>query len=160
MPQTRPPRTGRRAETQPPQSKELALREALEKRGVLFAENFWCCTTCANSAIDEYEPLGYAYYAFYHEQDAKSAAETGELYLGFGPFDLSGDSDARVLRAGRKIVQAAKSVGFQVDWDGDAESRIRLENFPRERASRLSAQKQTVVSQPRSRKRNARDAGI
>lgn len=120
------------------------FRNALEARGVLLAENYWCCIRCGNSAIDEYESFGYPYYAFYHSQDAESATQTGDLYFAFGPFENLNDSNYKL--AGSLVVEAAEESGFHPIWDGDHETCVLISNFPRDHVRRLLERKESPVS--------------
>ena len=74
-------------------------------------------------AIAEQPAGAYHGFCFYHTQDLHRAVDGTGLYLGFG--DLM-DDDARTVVVGRQIRQAFEQAGFEVDWDGTADTRINL----------------------------------
>jgi hypothetical protein len=100
-----------------PNSKALRsqLRYAfadLRKKGYFARMNFWCCQSCAWSAIPEDKADKVV---FYHNQDAK------DMLDGWGTFHSvylawCGNAD--------EIREAFESRGFEIDHDGSEDSRI------------------------------------
>jgi len=74
-----------------------------------------------------------SFYCFYHGQDVEGAVDGGSLFIAFG--SLSNDDNAK-QKAGRRLVGILRDVGLEVDWDGDAEQRIRLPSFDWKRRSK------------------------
>jgi hypothetical protein len=61
----------------------------------------------------------------FERQDAETAAHEGLLYLGFGAAGAGGGGGAAGAAAiATEICAALGAVGFDVEWDGDAEERI------------------------------------
>ena len=104
---------------------------ALAARGILCAENFSCCQTCAGGElmerIDDDRRAGRAWrgYAYFHEQDTDRAAEGGGLWLAYGLARDDGDlaSDAAV---GEEVTAALRAQGLAVEWDGRVETRLHV----------------------------------
>lgn len=97
----------------------------LRKEGFVARQNYWCCQSCAWSALDsDYEGLtDDSDIVFYHGQDAEAfdgqhLKERG-IYLAW-----SGN--------GNKIKEVFERHGFKVEWDGGEHTRIRI--LPRESA--------------------------
>jgi hypothetical protein len=82
----------------------------LIKAGYFARQNFWCCQTCAWSAIPEVDSNKVV---FYHRQDADRFKNTGELTLAW-----AGD--------GAEIVSILESVGLKVNWNGKEDTRISI----------------------------------
>lgn len=121
--------------------------------GVVARMNFTCCQTCGLDEIDDertqvssggyggFREWGFTYF---HQQDAERLAEGGDLFLSFGTFGPLEDSDPALLalarsgdaaartqvrdassvRAGTVVVDALRSAGLGVTWDGSAGQRI------------------------------------
>ncbi|WP_390624227.1 DUF6891 domain-containing protein [Fodinicola feengrottensis] len=64
-------------------------------------------------------------YAFYHSQDAESAASGQGLYLAYGLVNHSEDP-ADTERIGHEIAEAVRRNGLQVTWDGSVKTRIHV----------------------------------
>lgn len=130
-----------------------AAFDTLAGWGVVARMNFTCCQTCGIDEIDdERTPVptgGYRGYrewgfAYFHQQDTERLGEGGDLFLAYGTFGAledsdpallalarSGDaaarrqvSDASSVRAGAVVVDALRSAGLGVTWDGSAGQRI------------------------------------
>lgn len=91
----------------------------LEKKGIAAEAHFTCCGSCASAALDERideEDLEGGTY--FHAQDTESAAESGELYLGFNEGSLDQfDVACKVLRE--------LTVGrIAFEWAGNVSERI------------------------------------
>ena len=78
------------------------------KEGWKAEQDFWCCSSCGWSALEDEEAEKAI---FYHRQDTKTMQETGKLYLAW-----SGD--------GRRIVEILETFGLVVEWDGSENKRI------------------------------------
>lgn len=92
-----------------------ALRTAfanLRKQGWTARMNFWCCQTCAWSALSacvkETDNV-----VFFHGQDNASLKADDECYLAW-----QGD--------GRALVEALRATGLQVKWNGSKGTRIHI----------------------------------
>eukprot|EP01102_Stenamoeba_stenopodia_P013318 TRINITY_DN4303_c0_g1_i1.p1 TRINITY_DN4303_c0_g1~~TRINITY_DN4303_c0_g1_i1.p1 ORF type:complete len:163 (-),score=40.78 TRINITY_DN4303_c0_g1_i1:108-596(-) len=100
------------------------LAEELNKRGVLFLENFWCCGSCGHAAADRErsgpEQFGYV---FYHSQDTAAAAESGGLNLAFGSFS---EDEESIVSVAQTFVETATNLGFDVWWNGSTSTRMFL----------------------------------
>lgn len=87
----------------------------LRKKGFVARQNYWCCQSCAWSAVEsEYDTNDDSNIVFYHNQDA-DAFENGNLesilYLAW-----QGD--------GETIRDTFEDYGFNVAWDGTKNKRI------------------------------------
>lgn len=86
----------------------------LRQLGYFARQNFWCCQTCAVSAVpDESDER----YVVYHGQDADTLKETGSCYLAW-----SGN--------GTEIVTTLEASGVDAEWDGSEHTRIRITLSP------------------------------
>lgn len=129
----------------------------LSDQGVVARMNFSCCNTCGTDEIDYERtqieaPEGYPFlereYTFFHQQDADClAASPAILFLTFsswGPADdidpqllekaKDGDIDARAevvaltdAAVGRRVSAALRQRGLEVQWSGNADTRIAVE---------------------------------
>ena len=70
------------------------------------------------------KPIGYCYY---HGQDLDRAIEDDRLFIGFYGATEGNDKEAIII--GRKVVEALKGVGFDVEWNGSTAKRIEIRNF-------------------------------
>jgi len=86
-----------------------AFRE-LRRSGYFARSNFWCCQSCAWSAVPE-EKAKTA--VFYHQQDADGLSRTGELYLAW-----SGNAELILATLSRN--------GLSHVWDGSPDTRIQV----------------------------------
>jgi hypothetical protein len=120
---------------------EAAFAE-LEERGIIARADFQCCVSCASSAMEaEVEkwqglepPFGYV---FFHEQATDGANEGGSLWLGHGSLkEAATDGNDPVQandlidsqeKAAEIIVQVLRERGFVVDWDGNVDRKIAVE---------------------------------
>jgi len=84
--------------------------------GVQMRANFTCCQSCGHAALGDH-----AQYAFYHQQDAQSAAHSGRLYVAFSCVDEDDTSTAEVVVAG------LREAGCVVEWNGSARHRFSLQ---------------------------------
>ena len=82
--------------------------KALRKKGYFARQSFWCCQSCAWSAMTD-EQANKA--VFYHRQDADNLRDSGTCHLAW-----SGN--------GQEIVDVLKDNGIKVDWDGSDSKRI------------------------------------
>lgn len=105
-----------------------ALRDAfddLERAGVVARMSFTCCQTCGHDEIRAEATPQSRGYTFFHSQDAdRLAPVTSELYLAFG--SLTEDDPDLDTRVGAEVVKTLVARGLAVDWDGRADTRIRL----------------------------------
>lgn len=90
----------------------------LRKLGWFARMNFWCCQNCGCSAV----PKKFNdKFTFYHNQDAESIDEYGNIkdgmYLTHGE---GGDAN--------EIVNTLRKHGLKVTWNGDNNTRILVEH--------------------------------
>ncbi len=69
--------------------------------------------------------LGYCYY---HGQDLERVVRGGPLFFSFGPCDAKLE-ETEGPRVGRMIAQQLTNAGFDVEWDGTFNERIRIPKF-------------------------------
>lgn len=86
---------------------------ALRKAGYFAKQNFWCCQSCAWSAIPD-DKADKA--VFYHNQDNQSKLN-GE------PFMLAWSGD------GNQICKILNENGVETKWSGDTNTRIEVINW-------------------------------
>jgi len=84
--------------------------KALRKEGFFARQNFWCCQSCGCAAVPEDKSEAYV---FYHAQDKQDLVSKGSCYLAW-----SGD--------GAKIVEVLTAHGIKTEWDGSANTRIKM----------------------------------
>jgi hypothetical protein len=112
---------------------------ALEERGIIARADFWCCNSCASSAMlgrelpayerngAEHQPVGYV---FFHEQDTDSANEGRALLLSHGSINEADDnaSPDEIEHAqgmvARIVVEEFREHGFEVEWNGSLGTKI------------------------------------
>jgi hypothetical protein len=113
-----------------PQETETNLDRAfgeLERVGIIARQDFACCMSCGSAEIhDERDgSRDWRGYVFYHEQDTEHLLEDGSLYLAYGRF--SREIDLREL-VDKEIMPVLTRHDLRPDWDGDVETRIRVDN--------------------------------
>jgi hypothetical protein len=106
----------------------------LEAAGVLARENYWCCQTCAYSAIDQ--EIGEASergdqvrgYVLFHSQDTERVADGGKLLLRYGGVtaDPQREGAAATQRIGEEIVMRLRAVDLVPEWTGSPDEVIYL----------------------------------
>jgi hypothetical protein len=84
--------------------------------GVTMRANFLCCQSCGHAKLAD----DHMEYGFYHVQDMEAAARDGKLYIAFSTEE---DDDVQTAET---IVNALRSEGCTVEWDGTARKRIIL----------------------------------
>ncbi|GAA3036636.1 DUF6891 domain-containing protein [Streptosporangium longisporum] len=112
----------------------------LDLAGIVAREDHACCQTCGVAEIgaEVRAQEGARGYVFYHRQDAEHAAQGGDLFLAFG--GTGGTGAAGTTAVGHDAVAVLRRHGFEADWSGDAEKRIRLPIvWRRRRRGRLAA---------------------
>ncbi|MBS2013669.1 MAG: hypothetical protein JST00_12315 [Deltaproteobacteria bacterium] len=108
--------------------------DLLEERGVLARENYWCCQTCAYSAIDQEIDDGLEAgaqirgYVLFHSQDTDRAVESGHLLLRYGgvtadPEREGADASKKI---GEEVVALLRSSDFEPLWSGSPDDVITL----------------------------------
>lgn len=107
----------------------------LEKRGIIARADFWCCNSCASSAMlnrelpsyqarvgPEHQPIGYV---FFHEQSTDSANQGHSLHLLHGSISEADDAaDTEQVERDQAlvaqiVVEEFREHGFEIDWNGD-----------------------------------------
>lgn len=111
-----------RAEDAPAQIRDAFAMIRNESIATIEGES--CCSSCASHALAEAtEGTPAEGYAFYHEQDVERGYD--QLYIGF--WSVS-DIDEDTEWVAKQIVRAFEEHGFDVDWDGDINRKIRVES--------------------------------
>lgn len=101
--------------------------EGLEDQGIMCRPNYLCCTGCASGGIFtemEDSDKDWRGGVYWHEQDDEGLMRSGYLYLGSGAFE---DDDEKTVAIGEEIVEALEDEGLEVEWDGTASEKIRVE---------------------------------
>lgn len=100
----------------------------LNQMGIVAKQNFSCCNNCGHKRIERAvrkagkKAWGYA---FFHAQDTDAAVATGELNITFGAVDKQSEQAFEcALEVGKKVADALKRNGLNVDWDGSYMQRI------------------------------------
>lgn len=91
------------------------------KKKISAKANFWCCGSCATSALGEIvnsEKMRGGVY--WHNQDDEDI-ENGSIYIGFIGHGKNG---AGALGVARDLVSELESQGLEVEWDGTTDHRI------------------------------------
>ena len=106
-----------------PTRRELAriFRAVEVEADVVLRENYLCCSSCAQAALDREHPDRDV--ALYHAQNTHTAAATGVLYLHF--VGVGGDEE-RTRDLGNRLADALEAHGLFVQWDGSPEQTIML----------------------------------
>lgn len=82
--------------------------KALRKTGYVARKSFWCCQSCAWSALDEDKAKKAV---FYHRQDAADMRRGNGVHLAW-----AGD--------GKEIAGILKEAGIEFEWDGSTNKRF------------------------------------
>ncbi|MFJ1704677.1 DUF6891 domain-containing protein [Kitasatospora sp. NPDC088346] len=101
----------------------LAAFDTLGAAGVTARADFTCCRNCGHSEIDAEAADGDHGFVFFHQQDTARVAAGGGLWLSYGPLRGSG---ADAVAVGREIAGVLTAAGLPVEWDGSADTRIRV----------------------------------
>jgi hypothetical protein len=106
-----------------PTRRDLAriFRAVEVEADVVLRENYLCCSSCAQAALDRDHPDRDV--AFYHAQNTDTAAATGVLYLHFA---AAGDDEERTRDLGNRLADALESHGLFLQWDGSPHQTIML----------------------------------
>ncbi|MEV8033779.1 hypothetical protein [Streptomyces sp. NPDC086182] len=97
--------------------------EALDASGITARENFACCRNCGTTEMAEERGEGARGFVYFHSQCTESVAAGYGLSLLYGGFDGSAETTAAV---GREVVAALGAAGLSAQWDGSADSTIRV----------------------------------
>ncbi|MFE3460457.1 DUF6891 domain-containing protein [Nocardiopsis aegyptia] len=100
---------------------------ALDESGIIAREDHTCCDTCAadslrqEALVHQEAPGGPSIrgYAFYHEQDTRSAVRDGTLMVGFGA-----THEIRRAAVGEEIAETLRAHGLTVTWNGDPGTKL------------------------------------
>jgi len=90
----------------------------LQRRGYFTRKSFWCCNTCAWSALTKEQAEKTV---FYNKQDADRAWDNNGNVSQFG-IHLSWNGD------GKEICKVLRDSGLLVEWDGSEDKRILLKS--------------------------------
>lgn len=91
----------------------------LRKQGVEAHMNYWCCQSCACSAMDEKR----AKKVYFHKQDTGHWMRDSKLPIRYCIFeDVGGGGgvpfEDRVMAHAKNIKKVLESVGCRVEWSG------------------------------------------
>jgi hypothetical protein len=104
-----------------------AVFEELEDAGIIALQNAGVTMSDGLSDVDAQlasrDRSAIRGYCFYHGQDLECAMADGGLRLAFGDLD---DDPEQKLAIGRIVEAAFRKGGFEVDWNGDPQTRIYL----------------------------------
>lgn len=84
---------------------------ALRKKGYFAKQNFWCCQSCAWSAMSDEEGKKAV---FYHQQDNDNLKENGTCHLAW-----AGN--------GKEIVEILNANGVKTEWEESSNKRIKID---------------------------------
>lgn len=100
----------------------------LRKRGWFARMNFWCCQSCGCSAVPDKAKNKFV---FYHNQDADSINDEGNIGVGWRWRRSGHLTDEVVLYLthgeggdGREIVEVLNANGLDASWNGNNNTRI------------------------------------
>ena len=109
----------------------------LDASGIVAREDFTCCQNCGTTEIggEVVDVEACRGYVFYHGQDADRAVAGGGIWLSYGLFERETTPEI-----GEEVCAALRAEGFEVDWDGSPDKRIRVPlDWARRRHGRLAA---------------------
>lgn len=101
--------------------------EKLDERGICACQN--AGYTLSDGYADVSEALAYRGqenyhgFCFFHGQDIERALEGQGLSIAFG--DLNDDTE-KTVEVGHSVKQAFEEAGFDIEWDGTAETRLNV----------------------------------
>jgi hypothetical protein len=115
----------------------------LRKQGFIARQNFSCCQSCAGCEIANkvsanldkgMDPKAFKGCVFYTKQDGEALKPYGRhnqdrfthMYLSYGPVDTDkhGSQGLNSKEVGQALLQVLTSVGIEVEWDGNENTRI------------------------------------
>jgi hypothetical protein len=105
------------------------LMQNIRKHKIIAQENFSYSLFEGMAEIERYCKLDTIGVCFYHEQDVDYASRMEDLYIAYSAVaDAStGEvNDRKSKDIGRIIVKEAKALGLTVEWNENAEERIKL----------------------------------
>ncbi|MBB2941460.1 hypothetical protein FB565_001164 [Actinoplanes lutulentus] len=105
---------------------------ALDLAGIVAREDFACCQNCGVAEIGG-EGAGRGY-AFYHQQDAENAVDSGDLRIAFGLFGAPPTAEI-----GAEVAAALRAEGLDVYWNGSPNERVGIRlRWSRRRHGRMA----------------------
>ena len=98
----------------------------LNKIGIVARQHFSCCNSCGHRQIDavlkrEQGRRKVWGFAFFHAQDTEMAVRSGVLFITYDSADKRGK---RAIEVGRRISDALRKAGLNVEWDGSYLQRV------------------------------------
>ncbi len=72
---------------------------------------------------NKYSPIGFCFYSF---EDIEDVIEENVLPIAFGDFDYD---EEKGLEIAKKVADAIKAHGFEIDWNESVDERIEIRNF-------------------------------
>lgn len=108
----------------------VAFKE-LDAKGIRAEMNFECCQSCGGYAMrTEEKSKNYKGFLFFHGQDMERLLDNmmdSKMYMAYGALGSGGDLEDVALAT--EIVKVLKSHGFEMEWNGTADSRIQIVNL-------------------------------
>lgn len=106
----------------------------LRRKGIIARANFLCCQNCAGYDITQIavkqvnEGKEVNGCVFWHGQDEESWQRSGYMYLAFGDMDSGdiGKIGLETTEVGKRVVAALKQFNVPYEWDGSANTRIKV----------------------------------
>lgn len=112
----------------------------LDRAGIVARQNYQCCITCGREAIweqiraaevtsiarDGAPTIGYV---FFHQRDTEDAVRNNHLPLSIGATKAETLDAEETKLIASLVVETLKRYGFEVNWNGEASSRIHIDNL-------------------------------
>jgi len=119
--------------------REAILRafKKLRPQNIRTRANFWCCGSCAGSAIscldEERKKKNLKPYdgaVFWHRQSEEGLREDGSIYIYFCVDVKDGEkAEPKSRPLAEKLVAALKAEDLEVDWDGNTATAVLVDGF-------------------------------
>jgi hypothetical protein len=104
-----------------------AVFDRLDSQGILALENAGYTSSDAHGdawhMVEQAPPGRYRGFGYYHGQDVERAVEGQPLFIGFDAVEESAEAKRTI---GEQIAAALRETGFEVDWNGDPETRMSI----------------------------------
>ena len=124
-----------------------AAFQALEDQQILALHNAGYTTQDAASDAWEIlnrEPKGaWDGYCYYHGQDVERAVQSFPLFIGF---DAVADNQEAKRAIGERVTANLRAADFEVDWNGDPETRMSITNLDWKRRTQWERTRQTEAA--------------
>jgi len=115
----------------------LRAFKKLRSQNIRTRANFWCCGSCACSAItvldEERKKKGQKPYdgaVYWHRQAEEGLQEAGSIYIYFCVYvEGDGDPEPKSLPLAQKLVAALRAEDLDVEWDGSTGTAVLVDGF-------------------------------